>query len=166
MSRGALLTGTAGGIIGTITAGIGIIWSIIHALFLISLSNDALGRIVLRIFSILPVYTYQFHPLLYGIFYTLTNQFITAPPSFYNFFLPVSIILIIFIVVSGILTGVGFYGFHQAGGGAIGIVGLIFGIVGSVLGSAFIILGSIISISPTSPFTPITNPYLIIWIGM
>nr|MDO8081401.1 hypothetical protein [Candidatus Freyarchaeota archaeon] len=39
MARGALLTGTVGAIIGSITGGIGIVWSIVDMLYIAEISN-------------------------------------------------------------------------------------------------------------------------------
>nr|MDO8081400.1 hypothetical protein [Candidatus Freyarchaeota archaeon] len=66
--------------------------------------------------------------------------------------------------MSGVLTGVGFYGMYQAGGGAMGVVGLIFGIIGGTAGSLLLILGNILG-TPLTLFASEPN-YLFIWIGM
>nr|MDO8079479.1 hypothetical protein [Candidatus Freyarchaeota archaeon] len=111
MARAALLTGTAGGTIGSIAAGLGVIWSIIFMTFAVELWNY------------MQYLATSYTPLI--IF------FIPYPPSsvlFSSLLLMVSLLLI----VAGVLSGVGFYGVYKIGGGAMGMVGLIFAIAGSV----------------------------------
>nr|MDO8080411.1 hypothetical protein [Candidatus Freyarchaeota archaeon] len=127
MSRGALLTGTAGGIIGTIASVVGIIWTI---LFFIGT----------RVIFIPPF------PLFY------------IGPSTLQIFL--TIIFVALLAVSCILTGVGFYGMSTVGGGAMGVVGLIFGIIGGV-GSAILILVGLTT--QPSGFTLVMNQSYMLW---
>jgi hypothetical protein len=156
MSRSALLTGTAGGAIGAIMAIMGMVWSIVTIL-LTGEINQNIGAASLL--SWIPILAY------------------TISLSMYLWFFVFSLILAILLVVSGILLGVGFYGLHTAGGGPMGVVGLILGIVGSSAGAALIILGSLL---PNQIFVPsyiIGSPYfvssnipipsfLFIWIGV
>lgn len=119
-----MLTGTAGGIIGTITGIIGIIWSLVS----ISMTTE--------------IYNYtQFFPM-----FTQWLQFSTLPLVLYpinvSSFTIFSIVLSVFLIVSCSLLGVGLYGLYKAGGGAMGLVGLITSTLGSITGSLFIILGS------------------------
>ena len=124
MSREALLTGTAGGIIGTITAGIGAIWGIISIILRITLSSFYANVIFLLIGLISP-YKSPFSTLI-DILYVLASD----PSGLLSLFFMFSFMLSILLIVSCILTGVGFYGVYQAGGSVMGVVGLIFGIIG------------------------------------
>ncbi|MFB0561305.1 MAG: hypothetical protein ACETWM_08860 [Candidatus Lokiarchaeia archaeon] len=54
----------------------------------------------------------------------------------------ITILFVVLLVVSCILTGVGFYGIYTVGGGAMGIVGLIFGIMGGAAAAILALLGS------------------------
>ncbi|MEM2146481.1 MAG: hypothetical protein QW279_14050, partial [Candidatus Jordarchaeaceae archaeon] len=120
MARGALLTGTAGGIIGTITAGIGVTWSIIQIQLYLEVQSYRnlyyLISLMDMLASIYNHFTYIFDALS---FYLELMAYPSTPTLLLYIF---SLILSILLIASGILTGVGFYGFHQAGGGAIGIV--------------------------------------------
>lgn len=53
----------------------------------------------------------------------------------------ITILFVALLVVSCILTGLGFYGMYTVGGGAMGIVGLIFGIMGGAA-TAILALGA------------------------
>jgi hypothetical protein len=159
LARVAFLTGAVGGIIGSIAAGLGIIWSMVFMIFAVEFRN--------YIQYLLASYT----PLI--IF------FIPYPSSsflFSSLLLMVSLLLI----VAGVLSGVGFYGVYKVGGGAMGMVGLIFAIVGSVLGVLFIITGVLTQAYYYAPvlylfsYPPYylfyiyevpTPNYLFIWIG-
>nr|MDO8081409.1 hypothetical protein [Candidatus Freyarchaeota archaeon] len=155
MSRGALLTGTAGGIIGTITAAIGIIWSIIDVQLIITLFRYST-----------PLYLSD--AFLYNNL-SIILTFAAAPSTSPLLFFVFSLVLGILLIVSCVLTGVGFYGLYQAGGDAMGVVGLIFGIVGGAAGGTLIILGNtILSSAPLSgtSFLFSTPNYSVIWKGM
>lgn len=130
LSRGALLTGTAGGIIGTITAVIGIIWSIIAFQYLTSISE---AKINYTIFS-----------YLMGSFYAV-GLAMNPNETYSLIFLVLSITLLIFLVVTGILVGVGFYGVSAVGGGGMGVVALIFSIIGFIGAGLLILLGNLIT---------------------
>ena len=104
MSRGALLTGTAGGIIGTITSALGVVW---YILFL----------------YIEERYTWMLFVPVY-----------TGPSTL---FIVITILFLALLLVSLVLTGIGFYGLHAIGGSSMGIVALIFGIIG---GASFLVL--------------------------
>ncbi len=112
MSRGALLTGMAGGIIGTIASAIGIAWSIL------SLVSYEL--------IFVPIYPFGFIPVYSG-----PSMLVVA----------LTIIFVVILFVACILTGIGFYGMYTAGGGAMGVVALIFAIIGGVAASIFTFLG-------------------------
>ena len=154
MSKEALLTGTAGGIIGAITAVMGIIWSIIYVRFYMDFTN------YLSIVSSLSIFL--------GPFAFVIQTYQASEQTLLWF----SLLLAIFLIVTGILIGVGFYGTYKIGGGAMGVVGLIFGIIGGTSGALFIILGNLLTTTlfipmPIIPFIlPITMPnYPIMWIG-
>nr|MDO8080408.1 hypothetical protein [Candidatus Freyarchaeota archaeon] len=104
MSRGALLTGTAGGIIGTITSALGFIWYIVYL-------------------YIAQRYTW----ILFVPVYTGPSTLVIA----------FTILFLALLLVSCVLTGVGFYGLYAIGGSSMGIVALIFGIIG---GASFLVL--------------------------
>jgi hypothetical protein len=77
-------------------------------------------------------------------------------------------VMALLLLVGCILTGIGFYGMYQAGGGAMGVVGLAFGIIGGVAGAIFLILGNVMTEIRSTPsvFIYITRPnYLFIFIG-
>ncbi len=159
MSRGALQTGAVGGIIGALTSFVGILWSIIYFVF----ASELVNYISNMIFSI-----------LIGPLILLANPY----PASGSLFSILSFILAILILLTGILIGIGFYGTYKIGGGAMGVVGLIFGIIGGALGDLFIMLGNLLPIKDYFPILtsitpplgifviPITYPhFLIIWIG-
>ncbi len=162
MSKGALLTGAVGGIVGAITAVIGIIWSLVQLSLASAITyfqeavQNFYGALAFAGFNIELVNV----PLIVSeYFYTYSKV-----PLFSVF----SLILAVLFIVSGVLTGVGFYGVYKSGGGAMGVVGLIIGVIGGSVGGTLIILGNIASsfIFSTMPFIlPIPN-YLVIWGGM
>jgi hypothetical protein len=123
MGRGALLTGVAGGIIGTIAAVIGIVWFI---------------------------FAFFIGPELFIVPYV---GFIYTGPS--ALAIGISILFVALIIVACILTGIGFYGMYTAGGGAMGIVGLIFGIIGGVAAGILFLIGTFLPYDPFSYYTPI-----------
>ena len=131
MGRGALLTGVAGGIIGTIAAVTGIIWFIVW-------------------FFVPPEYI-------------IVPYFFLVPVGPSPLLIAVSVIFVALLVVACILTGIGFYGMYTAGGGAMGIVGLIFGIIG---GAAFGILFLIGTFLPYDSFSYYTPLLIWGWIGL
>jgi hypothetical protein len=63
-------------------------------------------------------------------------------PSWFSFGVS-SFILAILLIVTGILIGIGFYGLHTEGGGAMSVVGLISSVVGFTLGALLIIIGNL-----------------------
>ena len=111
MSRGALLAGTAGGIMGTVTVVVAFIWS---------LSYEFFSK---------PVPLFIFH-----------GNFWYSGPSMATIFF--TIIFVVLLVVSCILTGVGFYGTYKVSGSAIGIIGLISGIIGGIAAGIPFLIGS------------------------
>ena len=162
MSRGALITGTTGGVIGAITAAIGIIWLSILNTFQTEIYNY-LAQIGTYLSTLVP----------FSIFYGEPFPFPIIPflPSWSLFGLSSSI-LAVFFIVSGILIGIGFYGTYKIGGGAMGVVGLILGIIGCTLGALQIILGNLLTATqfipmPITPYIiPVILPnFTIMWIG-
>ncbi len=163
MPRGALLTGAAGGILGSITGITGVLWIIVNINFAVDIYNYSE---MLGLFS-----------QLYGLWALAMIPY----PSSGFLFSTLTLLLAIFIIVSCILLGAGFYGTYQAGGGVMGVVGLIFGIIGGSAGGLFILLGNFITsaklvplfvvpifegfegIIPYPVFTPNTP---IIWLGL
>jgi hypothetical protein len=83
-----------------------------------------------------------------GLIWSISSIF--AEVEFHLFFYTLSTLLIFstilfvaLLLVSCILTGVGFYGMYKVGGGAMGVVGLIFGIIGGVASAILILIGVI-----------------------
>nr|MDO8079273.1 hypothetical protein [Candidatus Freyarchaeota archaeon] len=168
MSRGALLTGTAGAIIGAITAVFGIIWVYVYNILLNELyyylwQIQAILSIIFPWPMVPPWPRSYFGPPPIPIF-----------PSWSLFGLS-SYIIATFFIVTGILIGIGFYGTYKIGGGAMGIVGLIFGIIGGTLGALLIILGNItaggmsayimVEMSTMSVLSVPTPNFVIMWLG-
>lgn len=154
MTKNLFLTGTAGGIIGSITAVIGIIWSIIDIRFHTDLTNYLSSMSSLRFFL--------------GPYASLIPPYLASEPTLLLF----SFLLAVFLIVTGILIGVGFYGTYKIGGGAMGVVALILGIIGSILGAFQIILGNLLTATQFIPITitpyiiPVILPnFTIMWIG-
>nr|MDO8081398.1 hypothetical protein [Candidatus Freyarchaeota archaeon] len=168
MARGALLTGTAGGIIGAVTAGIGIEWSKVPLLLtntitvLQGLNQLFYGALQFASFHVdLINFLQRIWPVYIYPFLVMTSRV--------ALFSMISLILAVLFIVSGVLSGVGFYGVYKAGGGAMGLVGLIIGIIGGVAGGTLIILGntlaSFITFSTMPLLFSIPN-HLVIWIGV
>nr|MDO8080504.1 hypothetical protein [Candidatus Freyarchaeota archaeon] len=107
MSKGALLTGVAGGIIGAITTGLGIAWMLIS----LAIASD--------------LWILLFGPTL--------------------FYVALSILTGALIVVTCILTGIGFYGVGQIGGGAMGTAAMIIGIVLGSASGILLVLGLVVA---------------------
>lgn len=165
MSRAKFLTGTVGGLIGIIMAGIGIVWSIITLLF------------VMDLFA-------YFDNLMWwsGWLLSIYAVFLVPYPASGLWFNLSSFIVVLFLIVSGVLLGIGFYGLYTVGRKRMGIVGLIFSTIGSISGALLIYLGNTISnIEPIAvyvtrlwePVNPVTAPWFVttpnfflIWIGL
>lgn len=111
MGRGALLTGVAGGIIGTIASVLGFIWSIL-------ISFVTVNYLPIGPLGLLPMYT--------------------GPSTFQ---ITITILFVALLAVSCILTGVGFYGMYTVSQSSMGVVGLIFGIIGGVSAPILILVG-------------------------
>jgi hypothetical protein len=139
MSRRALITGAVGGIVGTAMAAFGIAWLFIQNTFQTEISNY-LGELG-------SYFTDLFAPYLYSFTGSGAYAF-SSPPLFFaipyfpswSLFGVSSFILTAFLVVTGILIGVGFYGTYKIGGGAMGVVGLVFGALGVPLGALLILM--------------------------
>ncbi len=101
MSRGALLAGVAGGIIGAITTAIGVAWGVL---------------------AFAAVFSFNLWQLLFGLDAV---------------YIALTLVIAIGLVVTCILTGIGFYGVGEAGGGGMGtaclIIGIIFGSAAGIL---------------------------------
>lgn len=123
MSKEAFYAGTLGGFFGSITGVIGIIWCVYNIIY------------------IMDMYRYLTDYLNYGFFINGLAYFFLPIHTSDSLFSLYSMILVVLLIVSGILTGAGFYGTYRAGGGAMGIVGLIFGIAGGSIGALLILLG-------------------------
>ncbi|WXG42319.1 MAG: hypothetical protein WED07_16395 [Candidatus Freyarchaeum deiterrae] len=131
MSRGALLAGADGGIIGAITAVIGVIWVSIFSTFSTEISNYVvfLGLYISGVFG-----TLKFG----GV--TVSSPYpIPYFPS-WSLFGVYSLILTVFFIVTSVLIGFGFYGVYKIGGGAVNTVGIISGIIGISAGAILILV--------------------------
>jgi hypothetical protein len=154
MARESLLTGTAGGMMGAAAGGIGVIWSMLDMLYVMEIvraMNDPL-LLILTFFRYSPYLSFIYGSTLMpinGLYFTF------------------SMMLAVLLFVGGVLTGIGFYGVHKAGGGAMGLAGLAFGTIGGLAGSTFLILGNMMPVSFTlTIFVTISVPsYLFIFIG-
>ncbi len=124
LGRRTLLAGTAGGILGAITAVVGIMWEIIGV--------TASSREFL-VFS--KYFTYPFLELFFAAYYTPYPSSSTSAP-----FPEFSIILAVLLIVTGVLTGMGFYYAYEKKGAS--VVGLI-GSLGIALGALPLIWGSL-----------------------
>jgi hypothetical protein len=133
MSRSALLSGTIGGIIGVITASLGVSWLFVFD----SISSD-IGIYV----SLLGIY-------FTGLFGTYTiggvKQFQSFPypiPYFpsWSLFGVSSLILAAFLIMTGILIGAGFYGMYKIGGGAASVIGMVSSVIGITAGALSIVM--------------------------
>nr|MDO8079256.1 hypothetical protein [Candidatus Freyarchaeota archaeon] len=165
MSRVALLTGTIGGIVGTITTALAVIWGFI--------TNTFLGELSSYMSKLNWYLTSVFRPdLFYGFILPYPIPYFPSASTF----AVTSFILVLLLIVTGLLTGIGFYGTYKIGGGAMGIVALIFSIIGITLGALLILMGNL-TIAYMSAYVwggetgyipalpvPIPNLYLI-WIS-
>ncbi|MEM3526368.1 MAG: hypothetical protein QXV37_03050, partial [Candidatus Jordarchaeaceae archaeon] len=168
LSGSIFLAGTAGGVMGAITAVTGIIWVIMVNAFLTEI-NTYLAQLSYFLMILIPIswfYSYPYHGYIYPL--------VPFYPSAYLFG-TVSSLLSIFLIATGVLIGVGFYGIHKISERRTGIVVLIFSIIGVTAGALLIIMGNLVTgymyahvaIELTSsPFLPVPTPdFNIIWIG-
>jgi hypothetical protein len=126
-----LLTGAVGGIIGVVTAVIGVMWIFIANTFLLQIFNYSI--------SVSDYLTYLAEPSVYP--YPPPNP-IPFFPSWSSFSV-FTLVLTIPIIVTGILLGVGFYGTYKIGGSAMGAVGFTSSVVGTTLGALLINMGNL-----------------------
>lgn len=113
MSRGALLTGTAGGIIGTLPSGIGIVWSITNIQLYLEMQSRINLYNLLSLMDMLATF-YDFYGGSSFIYFLFILQPMSYPPTpFLLLSFIFSLIVSILLIVSGILTGVGFYGVYK-----------------------------------------------------
>ncbi|MBS7250112.1 MAG: hypothetical protein KIH08_05895 [Candidatus Freyarchaeota archaeon] len=165
MSKGALLTGTVGGIMGAVTAVFGIVWVFVHVIF----SNE-----IVSYCSMLSNYLIGMIYPDFPRFYALSQYPIPYFPSA-SLFGVASFILAMLLIVTGILFGLGFYGTYKIGGGIMGVVGLASSVKGMVAGALLIIVGNLTTgyvyaytlVEMASvPFYPVTTPnFVVMWIG-
>ncbi|WXG41796.1 MAG: hypothetical protein WED07_13700 [Candidatus Freyarchaeum deiterrae] len=158
-----LLSGAVGGIVGTVTAAFGIIWVFITYSFLTDM-NNYLGQWSSYLIPI-------FEPGYGGLQPTSPPLY---SPSWFSFSVS-SFILAILLIVTGVLIGIGFYGIHKSGGGAMSVVGLIFSIIVIAGGALLIIMGNLTTgymyanlmvEMQAVPFLPVPTPnFPLIWIG-
>lgn len=152
MSRVAFLTGTVGGIMGTIASFVGIIWAIIWNTF----KRD------------IEIYAYQLSGYINYLFYDPSMMFYRPPfpyppliyPSGSSFYI-FSSLLVVFLIMTGVLLSVGFYGTYKIGGGGMSLVGLIFSLIGMSLGALFIVLGNLI-VEYTPSVVPVSDFFIIL----
>nr|MDO8079262.1 hypothetical protein [Candidatus Freyarchaeota archaeon] len=147
----ALLIGTVGGIIGTITAAVGIMWVI------------SVNTLLNEIYN----YLVELAPFVNTVISWIPTPLYTGPwpqPIFSSWplFGLLSSILAMLLIVTGILIGIGFYGTYKIGGGAPGVVGLIFGIIGGIAGALLITIGNTTPgyMSAVAPFDEVYVPVI------
>ncbi|MFB0561138.1 MAG: hypothetical protein ACETWM_07975 [Candidatus Lokiarchaeia archaeon] len=121
MYRRAFLAGTVGGIIGAITAVIGMMWSVMT----IFKPNP---------FDIIPAYASYTTIAHYLMWAVIQSDWL------FNFFV-LSIIFSIFLMVSGVLLGAGFFGFYSVTNDEQAVAGPIVSLLGFAFVAFFIILG-------------------------
>ena len=164
----AFLAGTIGGVVGAITAAVGIIWVILVDAFLTEI-HTYLGQLTHFFMILIPLswyYSYPYHGYPYPIVPPLPHAFLFGVSS---------VILSILLVATGILIGFGFYGTYKTGGGAVGLRGLTLVTIGITLGALLIIMGTLtkgymyadVAVGTTSnPFLPVPTPnFPVIWMG-
>jgi hypothetical protein len=149
----AFTTGLVGGIIGAITAGTGIVWSIIYYLLIIDKLNYMNYLYIAVILKTPPIQSTQADILLHII----------------------TIIFAVLLIVTGVLIGIGYYGYYSAEGQKIGLVALVTGIIGPLAAGILLILGTMVirtvqliarSTTDFSFFWLIYFPGLAAWIGL
>ncbi|MEM2135529.1 MAG: hypothetical protein QW261_13040 [Candidatus Jordarchaeaceae archaeon] len=165
MSKWALLTGTVGGILGIVTAVFGIVWVFIHVLF----SNE-----IVSYCSMLSDYLMGIMYPGFPRVYTLSQYPIPYFPSASLFGLA-SFVLAVFLIVTGILFGLGFYGTYKIGGGSMGVVGLASSVIGMVAGALLITVGNLttgyvyayalVEMSSVPTYPVATPNFVVMWIG-
>ena len=163
----ALLTGTAGGVIGAVTAAVGVLWSFITYAYLTEIN------------SYLTQLSYYLSDLSWSIYFH-RDPFWPLPLPYFpsaSLFGVSSFILSIFLIAAGILIGAGFYGAYKIGGGDRGLAGLIFGFIGNAVSALLIIMGNLTTgynltasflAAPTMGqyYLPVPTPnFPVIWIG-
>ena len=168
LSRDAFLTGAVGGIMGTVTAVVGIVWVINVHNFLAEI-NNYLAQLSYYSFILAPwmsfqSYLYHGEPIMLPLFYS------SVP-----LFLELSFIMYILLIATSFLIGIGFCGTHEIGVGAANIIGSVLGIIGIILGALLIIMGNLTvgyeyasaPVEMTSvPFLPVPTPnFQLMWIG-
>ncbi|MHA1209852.1 MAG: right-handed parallel beta-helix repeat-containing protein, partial [Candidatus Freyarchaeota archaeon] len=164
----AFLAGTVGGVVGAITAAVGIIWVILVDAFLTEI-HTYLGQLTHFFMILIPLswyYSYPYHGYPYPIVPPLPHAFLFGVSS---------VILSILLVATGILIGFGFYGTYETGGGAVGLRGLTLVTIGITLGALLITVGTLtkgymyadVVVELTSnPFLPVPTPnFPVIWMG-
>ncbi len=163
----ALLTGAAGGMVGAVTAVVGVLWGFITYAFLNEI-NTYLVQLSIYITTLSRVI--YFHG---GYLWPLPLPYFPSA----SLFSASSFILSIFLIAAGILVGIGFYGAYKIGGGARSLVGLVFGVIGTAVSALLIITGNLTTgysmITPFSVAPTMGNYYLsvptlnfpVIWIG-
>ena len=168
MPGDAFLVGTVGGIMGCITAVLGIIWVIVVNAFLseINVYLGQLGYYAIFFYPLMPYIHYSGEP-----FPPLLLAFYPSASTFYV----LSFIMSTSLILTSVLIGIGLYGTHKAGGGAMGIVGPILSIIGVTLGALLIIMGNLTTgytytkapvEMATVSFWPVPTPnFPLIWIA-
>ena len=103
---------------------------------------------------------------------------IIDPPPGHASLLVFSFVLAVLLIVSLVLSGVGFYGVYRRGGGGAGVLALIAAITGGTLGATLTTLGNILQqteyvivvnyfLFPFPVLYPVREPnYLFVWVGM
>jgi len=129
------LVGTVGGIMGSITAAIGIKCGIVFNSFINEI-NIYLLQLGYYLNYLIPGtfgYGYGVPPPLPLLFYSPSASLLGV----YSF------VLSVLLGATGVLVGFGFYGTYRIGGGAMGLSGLIFGVIGATSSALLIIMGNL-----------------------
>ncbi len=127
MSRRLMLTGTVGGVIGTITGSIGILWIATYFIFLNKLSYEYTFSVICFLYLFGPFIGQFFFPSLFPAFLELV-------------FLILTILLGISLIITSIMVGLGFYGLSEQGAGGIGGAALITGVSGTSVAAILLVL--------------------------
>jgi len=152
-SRRSLLAGVIGGVLGTISVGVGALWSLIFYLFGIDL-----GKFVVGLVSLVGFLTGRWNPWAFfisGVWYP--SVFSPYPSHLELLFFILSVVLGPSLIIYGVLTGLGFNSALRIVGNAdMGTLSLIASSIGGSLAGTLIILGD--TVVKLNPYTPLMHP--------
>lgn len=158
-SRRSLLAGVIGGVLGTISMGVGALWSLIFYLFGIDL-----GKFVVGLVSLVGFLTGRWNPWAFfisGVWYP--SVFSPYPSHLELLFFILSVVLGVSLIIHGVLTGLGFNGALRIVGNAdMGMLSLITSSIGGSLAGTLIILGdTVVKLNPYAPLMHPPNPIVV-----